>query len=265
MSLGQQPNKLPLHTFNPQGFEQLIREMGVRLIHQRAISSPRVKSLRGDDFDVSDNKQENGYIYYGSKEFIGAFQGNTMERQYNVNGTFDDDSASIVIPTKYSDGTDMDVSVFDRIIAPDMKAVRYPQRVEHNMSGNDRLHFPAESVDLLIDSRGTQYTEKVDFRVDERGMIEWLPGGRRPMFDPVLNKGEIYSISYYMKPVFTVVGLPHQFRITQTKGPDGRNIQHRFPQLSIVRKDFIPADPNDTIGSKYADEPQRNTIRGGNK
>jgi hypothetical protein len=68
-----------------------------------------------------------------------------------------------------------------------------------------------------------------------------------------------------MQPFLTILQLPHQFRMAQTRiaGPGSHNTVQRFPQLAVVRKDYIPADPNDQIGSKYADEPKRGTIRSG--
>ena len=265
ISMGQMPNKVPMATFSPDAFEQLIREMGIRFVHARPMPSPHVKSLRGDDMDPGDNTMESSYIYYGHKEFIGAFQGNSNQRQFAPNGSYDDDTATIVIPTKYTDGTDMDVQIFDRIIAIDAPKTRYYQRVEHDMSGHDRLHFPAISVDLILGNNDQQFAEGVDFKINERGMIEWISGGRRPGYDPMLDKGEIYSISYYMQPYFTVLQLPHFFRMAQTRsnGPGSNNTIHRFPQLCTVRKDYIAQDPNDSLGSRYADEPKRGTIRSG--
>lgn len=265
-SVGQMPNKIPMVTFSPEAFEQLIREMGCRFIHARPIPSPHVKTVRGDDLDPSDNTMESNYIYYGHKEFIGAFQGNSNDRQYAMNGTYDSDTATMVIPTKYSDGTDMDVQIFDRIIAIDAPKVRYYQRIEHDMSGQDRLHFPAISVDLILGNDDYQYQESIDFKVNERGMIEWIAGGKRPGYDPMLDTGHIYSIVYYTQPYFTVLQLPHQFRMSQTRGPAGpgsNNVMQRFPQLAIIRKDYIAADPNDESGSRFADEPKRGTIRSG--
>lgn len=260
----QMPSNIPLGTFNPQSFEKLIAEMGIRLVHARPIPSPRVKDIRGDDLDPSDNQAENGFFYYGHKDFTGTFMSNSLDRRFNVNGTFDADQAVIVIPTKYGDGTEMDIQIFDRIIAPDL-TVRYYQRVEHDQTGIDRLHFPAVKVDFIMDAHDRQYAEGVDFVVDNKGRIEWLQGGQRPGYDPVSGSGIIYSVNYYCRPVFTVISLPHQLRATQTRGPGGpgtANVQNRYPQLAVVRKDFVPFDPNDQVGPRTSDEPDYGSVRG---
>jgi hypothetical protein len=65
----------------------------------------------------------------------------------------------------------------------------------------------------------------------------------------------IYSVNYYTRPVYTVVSLPHHLRMVQTQDV-GNNIQARFPQLAIVRKDFIPFDASDKKGPPDRPEPR---------
>jgi hypothetical protein len=97
----------------------------------------------------------------------------------------------------------------------------------------------------VIDARGEIYVPGIDIDVDGR-KITWLTN-RRPGYNTQIDKGVVFSVSYYTKPTFTVVGLPHQLRMAQTKAKDGgNNLQARFPQLAIVRREFLPEpEPRD--------------------
>jgi hypothetical protein len=249
----QQPSGQPQIALNPQVFEELIRSHGIRMIHARPVPCPKVKDLYSGEHDPSCNECFNGFLYYGHKEFVGAFVGNTNQRQFLVNGTWDLDQAQIIIPTKYNDGSELDVQFFDQIILPDF-TVRYYQRVEHSQGGIDRLHFPAKEVDFIRDANGRQYEEGADFIINQSGYIEWI-STTRPGYDITLDRGIIYSINYYCKPVFTAIGLPHQLRVSQSL-EEGKSVQTRFPQLVIVRKDFIPFDPSDKVGPPDRPEPR---------
>lgn len=243
---------------NPDNFNNLIASKGVRMIHARPIPCPNVRDLYAGDHNPACNDCFNGFIYYAHKEFIGAIMGNDNQRQFNMNGSWDVSNAQIIIPSKYKDGTDFDVQVMDQIVIPDF-TVRYYQRVEHSQTGIDRLHFPAVSLDKIVDSKMEEYFAGVDATINDKGQVQWL-GDRRPGYDVELDRGIIYSINYYAKASFTILSLPHQLRITQTLRPDGTVQQQRFPQLCVVRKNFIPNDPNDTIGPSDTAEPRNGQV-----
>lgn len=244
--LGQMQDNLDQVGMNPKPFEQLIRAKGIRMIHQKPLPCPNQLTLNGNDHDPNCNNCYNGFIYYDAKEFIGAFMGNSINRQFGMNGTWDLDQAQIVVPSKDKDGNEMDFQFFDQIIIPDF-TVRYYQRVEASQTGVDRLHFPGAKIDKVIGADGTEYVPGIDCTVDDRGYVRWL-GSNRPGYNLDIDSGHIYSINYYTKPSFTIISLPHQLRVTQTKLPDGTSVQARFPQLVVVRKDFIPHQAGDQNG-----------------
>jgi len=239
---------------NPSLFENTIKSHGVALIQSRPMQCPNVKDLAGGDHDPSCEICSNGYIYYGHKEFTGVFMGNSIQRQFQMSGTFDFDQASIIMPAKNADGTDFDVNMFDRIEMPGNE-VRYFQRVEHSQTGRDRLHFPATRVDKLITADLRIFTSGVDFQVTNEGRIQWLPGGDRPGYNLDIDRGEIYSVTYYCRPVFTVISLPHQLRVTKAM-KNGVAVEERFPQLAVCRKDFFPHDNYDRTGADNSQEPR---------
>jgi len=246
-------------TLNPQGFEELIKSQGVRMIHSRPVPCPNVRQISSPDHSPACNLCFNGFLYYNESNFIGAFQGNTLNRKFDAQGTWDLDEASIIIPVTDTDDEVLDVQYFDQIVVPDF-TVRYYQRVEHSQIGIDRLQFPALTIDFVIDSTGKRFRPGVDVIV-ERGRLKWI--GERPGYDVALKLGRIYSVNYYTRPVFSIVGLPHQLRMAQTQGEGGpgtSNVPARFPQLAIVRKDFIPFDNQDETGSPDRPEPATGTV-----
>jgi hypothetical protein len=256
----QMPTPLIETTLNPAIFEQFIKAQGVRMIHSRPVPCPYVRSLANLDHDPACPNCFNGFVYYHPTEFIGAFMGNMLERKFGLNGTWDVDQCQIIVPVYNQQNELMDVQYFDQIMLPDAPLVRYYQRVEHNQSGMDRLHFPAVTVDFLIDSAGKRYRPDVDFVISQ-GKIQWI--GNRPGWDPTLDRGIVYSVNYYTRPTFTVLQLPHHLRLAQTMSPEGvgaPNVTARFPQLAVCRKDFIPYDSTDKVGEPDTPEPREGSF-----
>lgn len=259
MSIGQMPSNIPNVTLNPEAFDNFIKAQGIRMRHQRPVPCPNVKDIYAPDHNPGCNECFNGFLYYGEKEFTGAFFGNDLDRQFNINGIWDLDTAMIIVPIKDSSDDLLDIQYFDQILLIDAPLVRYYQRVEHSQSGIDRLQFPASSVDFVVDASFKRYRPGIDF-VIELGRIKWV--GQRPGFDTVRNRGVTYSVNYYIRPVFTVIRLPHQLRIAQTQTVAGQpNVQARFPQLAVCRKDFIPFDRTDHIGEPDRPEPSDGSFR----
>ena len=250
-SVFQMPEPLFNITLSPEIFEQQIKSQGIRMIHARPVPCPNVRELNSGDHVLNCSLCHNGYIYYSQAEFVGTFFGNDLQRQFNLNGTWDMDQASIVIPVRDNQEKILDVQYFDQILIPDI-TVRYYQRIEHSQSGIDRAQFAVFAIDFAIDNKGKMYRPGVDLVADE-GRIKWI--GERPGYDLTLNRGHIYSVNYYTNPVFTVIGLPHQIRMAQTQVKGEENVQARFPQLCIVRKDFIPFDSADKTGPSDRPEP----------
>jgi hypothetical protein len=255
MFVGQQPAGQSQVALNPQAFNELIHAHGIRMIHSRPMPCPRRLDITAADHDPSCNECHNGFLYYGDREFFGVMMGNDQNRQYQMNGTWDTSTSQILVPSKYADGKPFDLQLFDQIEIPDF-SVRYYQLVEHSQMGIDKLHFPAVLVDKLIDANGREYHPGKDFFVNDKGYIQWSLGGDRPGYNLDIDRGVIYSVNYYTKASFTVISLPHQMRVTQTMLEGGHGAQEIFPQLAVVRKDFMPHDPADKVGSSDRPEPR---------
>jgi len=255
---GQYPDTSPIVGVNPLAYEDLIRGHGIRMVQSKPIPCPNQRTLNGGDHDPACTRCHNGFIYYGDKEFVGVFMGNSLQKNFGMNGVWDYDNATIILPAKDSSGVEMDFNYFDQIRIPG-KAVRYYQRVEASQTGVDRLHFPAISVEMLIDASGVSYAQGVDFELDSSGRIRWK-GSSRPGYDLMLDSGSIYSIAYFTEPVFTVISLPHQIRSTQAVGEDGTGTEERYPQLAGVRRDFIPNQSGDGVGRADVAEPRDGSV-----
>jgi hypothetical protein len=240
---------------NSEAFENQIQNRGIEMVHSKPLPCPNVLDPNSGDHSPNCNLCDNGFVYYGHKKCKVVFMGNSNSRNFTMQGSMDVDQASLIIPTKYEDGSPLDVQFFDRFVCPikDFK-IRYYQRVEYSQSMKDRLHFPAVSVDIIYDGT-TQYEEGRDFKVED-GYIRWISGGRNPGYDMDLDKGRVYSINYYTNPVFSVVSLPHQFRTAVELDKDGVPHYKRYPQLVSVRKDFLPYHSGDTTGQADAGEPR---------
>jgi len=252
------PTPLINVTLSPQIFQQFIDSQGIRMIHARPVPCPNVTDLGGETHGPSCNQCYNGFYYYAKTEFTGAFMADSLERKFTQSGTWDMDQTTIIVPTLDSKGIILDVNYFDQIILPDY-SVRYYERVEHSQSGLDRLHFPAVSVDFLIARGGETFRPGVDFVVHE-GSIKWLTSNR-PGYNASIQRGVIYSVNYYTRPHFTVLQLPHSLRTAQTLSSAGQpNVEARFPQLAICRKDFVPFDRFDRIGAPNTAEPSNGSF-----
>lgn len=242
-SIGQMPGQRQFGTLNPQGFEELLRQNGVRMRISKIMPCPKVRDVRGQDHSPDCDACRNGWVYFGEQEFIGAFAGNSNSRSFPPQGTLDFDTAQIVVPTADERGRPLHVSFFDRIEA-DITPIRYYQRVQ--TTGNvDRLQLRAVRVEKLVGYDGAEYIQGQDFVLDPHGRVEWT-GERRPGFDPMRGVGEVYSIVYYVSPSYTVMNIPSQTRNSQVEGPQGPgnpNAQARFPQVVVVRREIISEDP----------------------
>lgn len=259
MSRFQMQTPLIETTLNPAIFEQLIKSQGIRILHAKPVPCPFVTDISQSYHSPSCAECLNGFVYFGPREFVGVIMSNTLERRFGINGTWDVDSLQLLVPVFDSGGQRLDVSYFDQLILLDTPLVRYYQRVEHSQSGIDRLHFPAVSIEFILDNSGQRYLPGVDVEIKD-GRLHWI--GKRPQWDSVLDKGSIFSVSYYVRPSLTVLHLPHQLRMAQTQSePGSNNITERYPQLAICRKDFLPFDSADVVGEPDVAEPGSGSFR----
>jgi len=210
------------------------------MILSKPMPCPNTKDVRGDTHPPGCTYCQNGYIYYGNQTFKGNIFGNSNTRQFQSQGAIDYDSAQVEIPATDSRGAPLSPSFFDKIIL-DCEPVRFYQRIEHSQTGVDKLHFPAVKVEKVLGADFKEYYPVKDFVINPVGRIEWI--GSRPKYDAALDSGEIYSITYLIKPSYVVINIPSQVAMAQTV-VDGETILQRLPSMVQVRREFVPHDLN---------------------
>ena len=101
-------------------FDQLLQQRGIRFTHLRSLPCPNVK-----DLDQNSHKPQcivcdgSGLYYYRPKEIVGIFVSNSLEKMFEHHGVWEVGSAVVTLPTMYSDGTEADFNIFDRLVIED--------------------------------------------------------------------------------------------------------------------------------------------------
>jgi hypothetical protein len=231
--------------FDIAAFDEATRAHGVSLVHFRAIPCP-VGMI--DKYDSRRPHEDhagcsNGYIYRKAGEVIALMSGVSKELKQNDVGLIDGSTAQVTSPRFYEDGEQFHVMPFDRFYLSD-EAVTVPktQRTESNISGVDKLNFPVEKVELIVDANGRFYDENC-YQI-ENGRIRWLDG---PGYDLENQKGVIYSIRYHTKPYWYCTRLLHEVRIVQVEDMMERTTVRAPQQFILVRESFFESEANDEL------------------
>ena len=249
--LSQFPGHQRFGRMTPDNYTELLQQNGVPMKIVRAAACPNSRDLQMSTHPPDCDKCVNGLRFYGAQKFLGAFAGNSAQTNFGPEGQTLYDTAQIIIPTTDEKGQPINANFFDRIFVENDEA-RYFQVVQTDPSKNDRLAFPAKRVEILFDD-SQEYAAGVDFQIDPRGQIEWLPGGRRPVYDVATESGGIFSIVYYSNPCFSVVSIPSA--ITTVPTPEGG--QARLPYVVMCRRELIPfSDKQGLLSLQQPAEPR---------
>lgn len=245
------PGLIPDPSIFGQSWDQLLHQRGVRMIHSKALQCPNLVAANDNAHDPNcsfcDN---NGLIYYDEKEIWGTFGSNSIQKTFEQHGVWEVGMATVTLPTEYPDGTEADFSTFDKLILPDF-TVRLGEMKEYEPRPGDvqSLRYPVQKIDYAVSiSDGVQrfYINGTDFTINQNGQIVWVVG-RTPAYDPVADRGEVISWSYYAKPVYLVVQTLRELRITQELNQIGQKVARRLPQSVLVKRDFLPTKPETII------------------
>lgn len=225
----QIPTTIPSEqiSFDREGFDEMIRSQGVRLVHYRAIPDPTGMLTRGDghpsgaEHGVVGPGGSDQYLYQEGGILQAFFQSNSTSEPLDVQGVISTSSAYITLPSTYektsenSESEPVIVSDQDRFYLKDIEVrVVAKQFVEASVTGVDRLQYPATSVEYLVDSRGVRYCQGEDFILREDGTIYWT-GQKQPGQDPGTGRGVVYSVRYRYVPFFIVARIIHEIRVAQ--------------------------------------------------
>ena len=254
------PSPMPLQIPDPsiraESFDQLVANRGIRVIHRRALVCPNVLALDTNAHTPDcPNCDNSGYMYYGDREIVGTFSGNSMEKTFEQHGVWEIGTAVMTFPSEYPDGAQADFQQFDRLEIPDFQ-VRLYELLEYEVTPDNRqeLRYDIQKVDLMISTNdGTVdvqriYIAGVDFNIVDGGIV-WVDG-KQPIFDVNANRGQVVSIAYYANPIYIVLQSLRELRITQELDPvTGLKIARRMPQEVLVRRDFLVHNVPSVTGS----------------
>jgi hypothetical protein len=196
------PIKLPdeVVDFDQDAFDNLVRRVGVPLVHYKALRSPVGMADRNDLRKPNEDHSgtnTNGFIYKKAGAVTVMFTNVSNQNRIMEAGELDGSTVQVTLPRFYDDAPESAVRVvrYDRLYLTDDKiTVSDWQMFTAHESGYDRLTFPVEAVEHLIDSYGAEYTVDNDF-VIWNGQIKWV--GKRPVANSVC------SVRYQYRPFGT--------------------------------------------------------------
>lgn len=244
------PSPMPLNipdvSVRGEAYDQLLANRGIRVIHRRALNCPNVLALDTNAHTPScPNCDNSGFMYYGDREIVGAFNGNSMEKTFEQHGVWETGTAVMTFPSVYEDGTEADFQQMDRLQLTDF-TVRLYELLEYQPNANNTqtLRYNIEKIDYMVATNiGSKLAQRVfelgvDFNIVD-GDIVWV-AGREPNYNTSAQRGQVISIAYYAYPIYVVVQSLRELRVTQQyDSSTGGKVAKRLPQEVLVKRDFL--------------------------
>lgn len=240
------PTNIPDISIRGESWDQLAQNRGIRFIHRVSAPCPNMKSLVDNNHSPTcpfcDGSQ---ILYVQDKEIFGTFSSNTLEKMFEIQGVWEVGTAVITFPTEYSDGTQADFNIFDKLVCPDFQ-IRLSDLKEYDGNTTMGLKYPIINVSDMTSIVGgviKKYIEGTDFTI-VNGEIEWIVG-QEPNYNDLEEMGEVLSITYSANPVYNVLQTLHELRVSQQM-VNGQKIARRLPQQVLVKRDFLFKPDNET-------------------
>lgn len=213
---------------DPQKFEQLLQEKGVRVKVYRTVFCPNVKSIDGGEHNIDcDLCNGSGFLDTRPLCTVAFIQNQTLEKLPFVEGMVDGNSVAATFPMG------VELQYFTLVELEDFTEI-YFQRVKRQEGDIDVLKYKAHRVNLCIDQYGKEYFQDNDFCIDPNGSIKWNPN-KGP------NPGDIYSIHYEASVQFRAVRAMHTNRFTQylTKKGGGGSVHVKLQEQWLLQKEYL--------------------------
>jgi len=256
-------------SFDLDRLEDFVTGLGVEFLHYKSMTSPIGQKDRGDyrRSDGVDTITSNGYIYTLAGRFTATMTDNTKTRSRSSGSILDPSESKLVMPRFYNnlgiaDGTRIYLSPGDRIYVADPSIDVYVsnnQKMEY-IPGQDNVPmFEIEQMEVpLVDSRGYEYQEDIDYSITTDGNIRWLSGGRNPGIDPDTQKGRIYSVRYLYSAYWYITVLLKEVRVTNVT-ENGERTPERMPYHAIAQREYIYHNQNrgNKLNQNKPAEPKR--------
>lgn len=236
-------------SFDLDRLDNFVTGLGVEYFHYKGQPSPIGQSDRGDyrRSDGVDTITSNGMIYRCAGKFTATMTDNSRDRKRGEAGTLDPSESKLVMPRFYNknglaDGGRIYLSPGDRIYVADPQAdvlVSNPQKMDYEPGIDNIPMFPIVAMELpLIDSRGIEYTEGVDYCITSDGNIRWHAEGKNPGIDPDTGKGRIYSVRYLYRAYWYITILLKEVRVTNVT-TNGERAPDRMPYHCIAQREYM--------------------------
>jgi len=233
-------------SMNVEAFDLMLEAQGAEFVHWRALRCPRGLTGLYDNRRAHDDHSgcSNGFIYKKVGKVHCSFTGSGDKKNKKPEGLVDSSTGMITVERLYS-GTDIHVQLanFDRLyLSEEAVTVVNWELFEANQSGLDKMRFPVETIEHIVDAEGREYGEH-DFAIKD-GKIAW--GKKRPGVQTD-GAGTICTARYTYRPYWYISRLIHESRFI--KVPDdmtgGRKIVRMPYQCEIQREYFFENEQND--------------------
>lgn len=239
------PNIIPDPSLKGASFDQILQNRGIRFLHRKSAPCPNVKSLADNSHNpncpICDG---NGIFYYQEKEIVGVFTGNSLQKNFEMQGIWEIGTATVTLPTVYPDGTQAEFNTYDQLMIMDYTVRMWElKEYEPRLDGLQQMRYPIISVDYMasaVNNALNPYELGVDFNL-VNGKIEWIPG-KEPSYDSVNERGEVFVINYFANPVYVVLQHLRELRVTQEL-IGGVKTPIRLPQELLIKRDFLANEP----------------------
>jgi hypothetical protein len=234
-------------SFNLPLQDSFITSHGIQFEHWKAMPSPIGKKERGDyrRSDQIDDQQSNGFLYDKAGCFTAVLMGNSKGKQQLDGGVMDTSTGRITLPRFYdeqglADGSRIYLAPGDRIYVKNKEInTRVPnwQEMTFELDRDNMAQFPVCVVEKLIDSRGIEHRQDIDFKITSEGNIRWL-AGKGPGLDPETGKGRVYSIRYLYDAHWYITQLINEVRIGNVT-ENGIRKEERMPYHAQVVREYV--------------------------
>ncbi len=246
-------------SFDLEKVDQFARSLGTTFYHWKATPSPIGLNDRGDyrrnDTDVITS---NGYVYHLAGTFTATMTGNQKDQRRPSEGAIIDSSQGNLVMPRFYDH-------FHNPAVGECSCAREAKEKRIYITPGDRLYCDPTANDLVvntemitfsynsinvpmfpirvmdgpvIDSRGIEYKENIDFNIDNFGNIAWIEGRPSPGIDPDTGTGRTYSIRYLYRAFYYVTSLLREVRITNVTEGNVRRPE-RMPYHIQVTREYI--------------------------
>lgn len=271
-------SRVPDISFNLRTQDDFIKGQGVSFVHYRAIPSPIGMKERGEyrRSDSLDTISSNGFIYKKCGEFTAVLLGNSKKHVDVDGGLYDQSTSRLTLPRFYDEtseshpGEPIYLSPGDRVYIKDLEVqVVTFEKVDHNPNGDDFLQYPALCVEFLMDSRGIEYKQGVDYLITKHGNIQWVDGRKNPGTDEDTGLGRVFSIRYRYNAHWYIASLINEVRVGNVT-ENGMRKPERLPYHVMIQREYVYHNKNNDghnekeaergEASRVVQEPTENVI-----